>query len=68
MRTFSFDLSPPNQAGNAIITEVPNLLRPLRGPVVLGQNMPRESVRLAGIHRLIINDVILVTLEVILKQ
>jgi hypothetical protein len=68
MRTFSFELSAfPNQGGDVII-KIPNLLQPLRGPVVLVENVPRESVKPAGIHGLTLKDVFVLTLEVVLEE
>lgn len=63
-RTFSLELS---EGGTVIIAKIPNLLKPLRGPVVLAQDIPREAVTPAGIHGLIIKDVILLTMEVVME-
>jgi hypothetical protein len=66
MHTFSLELAAsPDQGGDVIITRIPNLLRPLRGPVLLAKNMPPECVVPAGVRGLIIKDVILLTLEVL---
>lgn len=69
MRTVSFTLSPrfPDQCGN-VITKIPDLIEPVRGPVFLMENTPRESVVPGDIlHGLSIKDVFVLTLEVVLE-
>lgn len=68
MHKFSYELSTfPDQCGG-VITKIPELLGPLRGPVLLMENMPRESVRPVGIQGLSIKDVLVFTFEVSLEE
>lgn len=66
MHTLSFELFPfPAQCGEVI--DIPDLFEPLRGPVFLMKDMPRESVVLVDIHGLSIEHVFVLTLEVVLE-
>jgi hypothetical protein len=66
MHTLTFELfSFPVQCGEVI--DIPNLFEPLRGPVFLMKDTPRESVVPVDIHGLSIKDVFVLTLEVVLE-